>query len=184
MSRHSDSVRERIIDAAEQVVAEFGTKHLTFNAVACKTGVSRGGLLYHFPHKEALLKGMLDRLVGRAKEGRMRKRAELPESKEREIVAHVLSLLEEDEIRQKGAAAALIAAGAHDPKFLAPIRENYRGLIDDLTNDAVGFERATVIMLAADGLRMLELLSIAPFDKEERRRIVEEMIFLAKEKKK
>ena len=70
MGRHSDNARERIIDAAEQVVVDFGAGHLTFDAVALKAGLSRGGLLYHFPDKEALLKGMLDRLIERATERR------------------------------------------------------------------------------------------------------------------
>ena len=43
MGRPSDNTRERIIEAAEQVVIEAGTRHLTLEAVASKAGVSRGG---------------------------------------------------------------------------------------------------------------------------------------------
>jgi AcrR family transcriptional regulator len=181
MGRHSDNARERIIDAAEQVVIRRGASHLTFDAVASEAGVSRGGLLYHFPDKEALLRGMLDRLLERAKERRAKKRAGLAEGPEREIVAHVLSFLEEDDKTKRAHAAALFATGAHDPGLLAPIKEEYRKFMDDLTGDGLRFERAAVIALATDGLRLLELLSVSPFNKEERRRIVKEMISLAKE---
>jgi AcrR family transcriptional regulator len=183
MSRHSDSARERIIDAAEQVVIELGAKHLTFDAVASEAGVSRGGLLYHFPDKEALLKGMLDRLVERSAESKIRKRAELAEGMEREIVAHVLSFSEADKRTKRAGAAALFALGAHNPGLLAPLKKEYRKLMDELTRNGLRFERAAVIALATDGLRLLELLLISPFDKEERRRIIKEMIFLAKESK-
>ena len=183
MGRHSDSARERIIDAAEHVVIELGARHLTFDAVASKAGVSRGGLLYHFPDKEALLKGMLDRLVERSTESRIKKRAELAEGMEREIVARILSFSEEDKRTKRAAAAALFASGAHDPGLLAPMKKQYRKLMDDVTRDGLRFERAAVIALATDGLRLLELLSMSPFDKEERRRIIEEMISLAKESK-
>ena len=183
MSRHLHSARERIIDAAEQVVIDLGAKHLTFDAVASKAGVSRGGLLYHFPDKKALLKGMLDRLVERSTESRIKKRAELAEGMEREIAAHVLSFSEEDERTKRVGAAALFASGAHDPGLLAPMKKEYRKLMDELTRNGLRFERAAVIALATDGLRLLELLSMSPFDKRERSRIIEEMIFLAKESK-
>ncbi len=181
MGRHSDNARERIIDAAEQVVVDFGAGHLTFDAVALKAGLSRGGLLYHFPDKEALLKGMLDRLIERATERRAKIRADLPEGgAEGEIVAHVLSFLEEDD-KAKRAQAAVFASGAHDPKLLAPVKEKYRKVMDDFTRNGLPFERAAVIALATDGLRLLELLSISPFNEEERKRIIDEMISLAKE---
>jgi AcrR family transcriptional regulator len=181
MGHHSDSARERIIDAAEQVVVDLGAGHLTFDAVASRAGVSRGGLLYHFPDKEALLKGMLDRLVERASEGRARKRAELPESMEREIVAHLLSYLEEGDWARRAVSAALIASGAHNPGLLAPVKEKYRKLMDEVTRGGMRLERAAVISLAADGLRILEVLSLSPFEQEERRRIVDEMMALARE---
>jgi AcrR family transcriptional regulator len=183
MGRHSDNARERIIDAAEQVVIERGARHLTFDAVALKAGVSRGGLLYHFPDKEALLKGMLDRLLERAKESRAKKRAELAEGTEREIVAHVLSFLEEDDKTKRAQTAALFASGAHNPGLLAPVKEEYRKLMDDVTRNGLRLERAAIITLATDGLRLLELLSISPFNEEERGRIVGEMISLAKDHK-
>ena len=183
MSRHSDNARERIIDAAEQVVIELGARHLTFDAVASKAGVSRGGLLYHFPDKQALLKGMLDRLVERSTESRIRKRAELAEGMEREIVAHVLSFSEEDKRTKRAGTAALFALGAHDPGLLAPMKKEYRKLMDNVTRNGLRFERAAVIALATDGLRLLELLSLSPFNKEERSRILEEILFLAKESK-
>jgi len=183
MGRHSDNARERIIDAAEQVVIERGARHLTFDAVALKAGVSRGGLLYHFPDKEALLKGMLDRLLERAKESRAKKCAELTEGTEREIVAHVLSFLEEDDKTKRAQAAALFASGAHNPGRLAPVKEEYRKLMNEVTRNGLPLERAAIITLATDGLRLLELLSISPFNEEERGRIVDEMISLAKEHK-
>ena len=37
---------------------------MTLTAVADRAGVSKGGLLYHFATKEALIKGMVERLIG------------------------------------------------------------------------------------------------------------------------
>ena len=92
----------------------------------------------------------------------------------------MLSFLEEDD-KAKRAQAAVFASGAHDPKLLAPVKEKYRKVMDDFTRNGLPFERAAVIALATDGLRLLELLSISPFNEEERKRIIDEMISLAKE---
>jgi len=53
--------RDRILEAADQLVAAQGASNLTLDAVAQAAGLSKGGLLYHFPSKDALLMGMLDR---------------------------------------------------------------------------------------------------------------------------
>ncbi|SFP78023.1 DNA-binding transcriptional regulator, AcrR family [Amycolatopsis arida] len=56
------SARERILDAYEELLVEHGPAAVTLDAVAARSGVSKGGLLYHFGSKEALLHGLLDRL--------------------------------------------------------------------------------------------------------------------------
>jgi AcrR family transcriptional regulator len=57
------SVRERLLDAAEKVVARDGVANLTLDAVAREGGVSKGGLLYHFPSKSALITSVVERLA-------------------------------------------------------------------------------------------------------------------------
>lgn len=47
--------RDRILDAAYRVASDHGAGHLTLEAIALAAGVSKGGLLYHFPSKEALI---------------------------------------------------------------------------------------------------------------------------------
>ena len=59
----SISSKQRILQAAASVVDESGAAHLTLEAVAEAAGLSKGGLLYHFPNKRALLSGMLEYLL-------------------------------------------------------------------------------------------------------------------------
>ena len=58
--------RDRILDAAAQLVGEVGSGRLTLDAVAERAGLSKGGLLYNFPSKEALLTGMIERMIEEA----------------------------------------------------------------------------------------------------------------------
>ena len=60
--------RDAVLDAFETLLIDVGERAATLDAVAKKAGVSKGGLLYHFPNKEALIEVLLDRLDGLAKE--------------------------------------------------------------------------------------------------------------------
>lgn len=57
------SRKEQLVDAALAVVAQSGGSALTLDAVAEQAGLSKGGLLYHFPTKEKLIMAMIDRAL-------------------------------------------------------------------------------------------------------------------------
>src|SRR5689334_2348972 len=121
MHRKSDS-REAILEAAEAVVAEAGAAHLTLDAVAARAGMSKGGLLYHYRSKEALLQGMLARLLERVDCDRKRFEDELGDSPAADLQAHVMAGFQQHPDRER-VSAALLAAGANDPRLLDPVRE-------------------------------------------------------------
>jgi AcrR family transcriptional regulator len=105
------NAREAILDAAEAVVIESGAGHLTLAAVAAKAGVSKGGLLYHFPSKEDLLKGMLDRLIQRFDQARKEKAEGLKRKAGAQIKATILTYAEGDARKEKIGSALLAAGG-------------------------------------------------------------------------
>jgi len=171
VSPSPDSPPERLLDAAERLVAEIGAAHLTLEAVARAAGVSKGGLLYHFPSKEALLQAMIDRhlrdigarIASLETEGR---------SAAERLRDRVLMRLEcGAERRPLG--AALIAACAVNPSLMNGCRARFRELADELVKLDGGFERAALVLLAVDGLLFGELLHVSPYTPAERERLVE-----------
>lgn len=58
------TARERILDSFEHILISEGERSATMESVAAAADVSKGGLLYHFRSKEALVDGLADRLVG------------------------------------------------------------------------------------------------------------------------
>jgi AcrR family transcriptional regulator len=62
------TARERILDAFEELLVQQGERGTTLEAVAAAAGVSKGGLLYHFGGKEALVDGLLARMAALARE--------------------------------------------------------------------------------------------------------------------
>ena len=53
--------RDQLLDAAERVVRRDGVARLTLDAVAAEAGTSKGGLLYHFASRDALITAMVGR---------------------------------------------------------------------------------------------------------------------------
>src|SRR5689334_4017129 len=58
--------RDRVLDAYETLLIEEGPAAATLDAVAAAADVSKGGLLYHFASKDALVDGLLGRLTERS----------------------------------------------------------------------------------------------------------------------
>jgi len=56
------AAREKVLDAFEAILIGHGERAATLEAVAAQAGVSKGGLLYHFGSKQALVEGLLERL--------------------------------------------------------------------------------------------------------------------------
>ena len=52
------SQRDQILNAAIRVVERTGVTGVTFDAVAAEAGITRGGLMYHFRSREALLEAI------------------------------------------------------------------------------------------------------------------------------
>ena len=59
MATARESTRDRLLDAAEALLVEAGPRGLTLDAVAAAARVSKGGLLYHFRSKDALVEGLV-----------------------------------------------------------------------------------------------------------------------------
>ena len=68
-----ERTRARVLDAFENLVIEHGERAGTLAATAQEAGVSKGGLLYHFGSKDALVQGLAERLevFGAAEEERL-----------------------------------------------------------------------------------------------------------------
>ncbi|BAN03538.1 TetR/AcrR family transcriptional regulator [Ilumatobacter coccineus] len=56
--------REVVLDAFQELIVEVGAGNVTLEATAARAGVSKGGLLYHFPSKSDLFAGLVERLAG------------------------------------------------------------------------------------------------------------------------
>ncbi|WP_402469200.1 TetR/AcrR family transcriptional regulator [Isoptericola aurantiacus] len=56
------AARAKVLDAFAEILVESGERSATLDAVAERAGVSKGGLLYHFPSKDELVDGLVEHL--------------------------------------------------------------------------------------------------------------------------
>jgi len=174
--------RDRILEAAERVVAEVGAARLTLEVVAQAAGVSKGGLLYHFPSKESLLSALAQRYVDNMHRCVEAAKSSLDQGVAgRDLKACILGMLGRDP-RTKAMGAALLATAANDLTLLEVIRDCIAKCTRELSeNEDVHFPRAALVALAIDGLMMRESLRISAFTDEQREQIVNELILIAEE---
>ena len=157
------STRERILEAAEDVVLTDGVSCLTLEKAAARAGISKGGVLYHFRTKDALVEAMVERLAGRFDEGvaAHRERRPDPGGFVRAYVEECLAEpVTDDEIRTERVGAALIAAMASQPELLGRLRDSFARWQHEIETDSVDPVAATIARFAADGLWLCELFGI------------------------
>ena len=158
--------------AASAVVAERGYSALTLDAVGAATGVSKGGVLYHFPTKEALVTALIQELATRfdADQSAAHDADSIsPGAWTRAYVTASATPPQDDS--EQLAVVALLAAIGYDPSLLDPIQDRYRHWAERLDDDGLPGVDAHVVRLAADGLWAADLFGLAPPDAALRERI-------------
>ena len=166
------SLREPLLRSAATLVAERGYAALTLDAVGKATGVSKGGVLYHFPTKEALVAALLEEMTSAFDADQTAAHASDPTAPGAWSRAYVTaSLGSPHDESERLTAVALLAAVGYDPSLLGPLQVRYRAWVERLDGDGLPGVDAHVVRLAADGLWAADLFGLAPPDPALRARI-------------
>lgn len=164
--------REKLLDAFERIVLTDGERAATLDAVAAAAGVSKGGLLYHFPHRQALVDAMLVNLESLAAEDLERLTAS-PRGAAREFLA--TSLYEDSALdRALIVAARLIQSGDDAARTAyARIEENWLAAVLSDVNDPVV---ATAVVCMGDGLYQQASMGLLPESPTERQKKLDQLM--------
>ncbi|MFC4559785.1 TetR family transcriptional regulator [Virgibacillus kekensis] len=177
---NKNSRRQELLTAASDIVQIEGVERLTLERVADKAGVSKGGLLYHFPTKEALIKGMVEELTNRY----MDELQDLVDADEdshgRWSRAYVKATTKElnDGLQMS---EGLLAAMFTNPELLKNWRKHYNQWQENIENDNDDPVYPTIARLAMDGLWFAELFGLAPLKKELKEKVLAEVLSWTKE---
>ncbi len=161
---------DRILDAALTVIGQAGACRMTLEAVAAEADVSKGGLLYHFPDKESLLRGVLDRHLDRRKQW----------MEQHKTGAGIADLMHAriDVVRMPETAPAalpLLGVLALEPKLLARPQAESAAMMARLRSDPKHFVDALLLTLASTGLIVSEALGTVTLSPDERTAVLDEL---------
>lgn len=154
------SAKDRLLDAAADVLLSDGAESLTLEAVAKRAGVSKGGLFYHFPTKQALAAAMIERLT-KAFDDALAQAGDRPGDFVRAYVRATIPERHTTTAPADRVTAALLAGVLVDPAGLAPLRERFAAWQARLTDDGIDPAAATAVRLAVDGWWAVRLLGLS-----------------------
>jgi len=165
--KHAESsLKQRILEAADSLARDVGPGHISLEAVAARAGVSKGGLLYHFPSKENLLEALVEhhlQVFDDALTARQTESAGAPNS----VTEAFLDLFMREYERKQPPPSGLMMVLAENPGLLEPVRHYNRIFLDRMKENASDPNLATVVFLALHGMRNMQLLNVDVLDAEE-----------------
>jgi AcrR family transcriptional regulator len=180
----ADSTKNKILNSAECIALRDGVAHLTIDAVAAEAGLSKGGVLYNFATKEALIQGMVDRLIEQT-DGEIARRVETdPLSRGRMLRAYLGVTFPErgaasERVHQ--IAAVLLSAVMTNPNLLEPVRRHSAAMQRRLLADELDERVVLTVRFAADGMWLADMLGMPGPKPAARKRLIQHLYSLTRE---
>lgn len=147
--------RDHLLDSTEEVILRAGLGGLTLDAVAAHAKVSKGGLLYHFPSKDALILGLVERTCDRWRRDYSEAIAGEPPGRgrvARAILRMCLGSRESCYETCRRSSIVLVAAIAANPALTEPLRRAHSDLLSRIREDGGDTGVGEAVVLAANGM--------------------------------
>lgn len=175
-------MQDKLLDAAEAVVVRQGIANLTLDAVAAEAGISKGGLLHHFPTKDRLVEALVTRSAEQWRACYMTAYEGTPEGPgrmARALLGHCLSDAECWTDQLRSSSSACFAALAQNPSLIEPMRAVYGDLHRRVAEDGLPPGVGETVAAAIDGLWLYWVLGLVEVNQAlvvRVRRALEEML--------
>lgn len=171
--------RQHILKSATEFILENDYQALTLDAVAKQAGISKGGLLYHFPNKEALLNGLAKYIFDEFTESFNEQARKDPIEKGKWSRA-LIEVSKWDLEHNAELNVGIIAASMLNPDLIENISASCQYIQSKVEQDHIDPVTATIIRLAIDGFYYSELFNIAPLNENLREKVIKQLIDMTK----
>jgi AcrR family transcriptional regulator len=172
--------RDKVLDAAEAVVAEIGAAGLTIDAVAKASGITKGGVQYCFGTKEGLLTAMLDRWCASFDRDIAALQGEDPDP-----LAHVRAYVEagrQSDEEEGSRSAVMLATLLQNSDQLETSRLWYREQLKGVDPSSKAGRKARLAFIAAEGVFFLRSFRLLELSDGEWRSIYEDILAMLPDK--
>jgi AcrR family transcriptional regulator len=172
------STRDRILAAARQIVEREGAGALTYEGLVQESGITRGGITYHFPTKEALLRGLLDDDFRQWDDAEAAHTPTDCDPDTAKLLGFIRTLTAQDESHRRFL-CGMLSAATLDPSLMDPCRHELRDRLGRRQWSERDL-RLHLVHLAAEGLMWQELFQMYSMPGPARARLVALMEELAR----
>ena len=182
MESKAEAKRRLIIESAIQFLFENDFSELTLDAVAKQAGISKGGLLYHFPNKEALIKGIAKSIFENVSHS-LKEIANIDQNEKGKWSRAFIKSSKSDLENMSELNIGALAASLLNPDGAKTISEDYQLILNKLENDGINPVTATIIRLAIDGLYYSQMLNIAPIEEKRKEEVFQQLVHMTEKEK-
>ncbi len=175
------ATRQRLLSMATELLRTRGVNGLTLDLVAKEAGISKGGLLHHFPTKLALLEYVLRRMIDDFEARVQSHYDKLPPQPGRWLRAYIFATFNETDehpVFPLEVAALLFTAISEHPSLQSLLHTDMQHWHERLMNDGIAPGRALLIRHAADAHWMEQVLASQPIDPSLRQALIDELLQL------
>lgn len=169
----------KILQSAAQVINRLGAASMTMEAVAKEAGISKGGLLYHFPYKEELFRGMNDYLMSeyirKVKESAAKDSVEKGKWLRAYLNETINQLNKDHEMT-----VAFFSAAAAEPSYFSSMKNQMKELEELIKKDQIDPLVGAMIKLAVDGIYYNEVFNQSSASKKEKKEVISFLLSLTK----
>jgi AcrR family transcriptional regulator len=173
-----EQTRERLLEAATKIIMTRGVMHLTLDLVAEEAGVSKGGLLHHFPTKEKLIIGLLQHAIAIFLARLQRHRAADPDPSAGQWLRAYIRATFETAPEEEALTKALVILAANSPELVEAKQVELDAFFAQMETDGIDPARAWAVRLACDGLWVSELYDGLHLDTTMRKALEAELLRL------
>jgi AcrR family transcriptional regulator len=180
-SKSRSTTRDALLQAASQVVIDKGVEALTLDAVAQQAGVSKGGLLYHFHNKDALMTGMVEQLI-RDFEAVLQvefEQDDAPGTPGQWVRAYIRATLRFSQ-QSLALIARLTSIAAFSPNLFEAAKIYEQQWRQRIETSGIDPTKATIILLATDGLWLSEVFQVGTLEEPRLTQVVETLLAMTR----
>jgi len=168
--------RTHLVEAAINTLRQHGAHHLTLDAVAKASAISKGGLLHHFPTKEALIEALLRQLLTEYEQQVQGFYERESQGVGRWLRAYVRATFAAEDSLSMELLVMLLSAITEYPNLLRLVQTDHRAWEARLSSDGLPLARVRAIRMAADSYWQERLMGIGVSNPEERYLVLNELL--------
>lgn len=173
--KEPEKVRARLMKATAQIILKKGVQGLTLDEAAHKGGVSKGGLLHHFPNKQALLNGIFDDVLEKLKK-QIHAHMQTDPNPHARFTRAYLAMNHTFEKNSQGQLFMILTLAMMTNVAL---RKRWLTWFEEQLSQSTPEEKSTmswIIRFASDGLWLSDLTQTPKLDEKQRMEILQRLI--------